>query len=56
MKGAYLLTITRDKATAFNSARVEKMLFRSWIQPFGIITTATKEERGLEENWKFLSF
>lgn len=50
MKKAYLLTIARDKATTFNSARLDKMLFMSWVQPFGIIIAVTTEERGLGEN------
>lgn len=55
-KKAYLLTIAGDKATTFNSARLDKMLLMSWVQPFGIIIAVTTEGRGLEESWKFLPF
>lgn len=50
MKKTYLLTIAKDKATTLDSARLDKMLFMSWAQPFGIIIAVTIEKRGLEEN------
>lgn len=40
-KKAYLPTIARDKATDFNSAPLDKLLFMSWVQPVGIFRAAT---------------
>jgi len=45
LKKADLLTIAREKATAFNSPRLDKMLFMSWVQPFRIIIAVNTEEK-----------